>query len=74
MRSYNEAIADLKTPDKSRARALVTFYKSSVAYEELEDSTKRNWTPWLDRIAAHFGKLGIAQFDRPDKIRPIIRR
>jgi hypothetical protein len=28
----------------------------------------------LDRIAEHFGELRIVQFDRPEKIRPIIRR
>jgi integrase len=28
----------------------------------------------LDRIADYFGELRIAQFDRPEKIRPIIRR
>ena len=37
-------------------------------------STKRQWAPWLDRVAEHFGDLRIAQFDRPEKIRPIIRR
>jgi integrase len=30
--------------------------------------------PWLDRIADYFGELRIAQFDRPEKIRPVIRR
>ena len=29
---------------------------------------------WLDRIADYFGELRIAQFDRPEKIRPMIRR
>jgi integrase len=29
---------------------------------------------WLDRISDYFGDLCIAQFDRPEKIRPIIRR
>src|SRR5262249_23857718 len=32
-----------------------------------------SWGPWLDRIAEHFGTLRIAQFDRPEKIRPVIR-
>jgi integrase len=30
--------------------------------------------PWLDRIAEHFGDLSIAQFNRPEKIRPVILR
>ena len=40
----------------------------------LRDSTRKNWSPWLDRIADYFGELRIAQFDRPEKIRKIIRR
>ena len=50
------------------------LYKASDDYKKLADSTKRNWSPWLDRIADYFGELRIAQFDRPEKIRPIIRR
>jgi hypothetical protein len=29
---------------------------------------------WLDQIADHFGDLRVAQFDRPENIRPVIRR
>jgi integrase len=72
--SYNEAIADRRTPDTARFRSLVTLYKASSDYKSLADSTKRNWAPWLDRIGQHFGDLRIAQFDRPEKIRPVIRR
>lgn len=50
------------------------LYKGSDDYKKLADSTKRNWAPWLDKIGQHFGELRIAQFDRPEKIRPIIRR
>jgi integrase len=71
--SYNAAIEDRKTPDTSRFRALVTLYKSSKGYTDLSNSTRKNWSPWLDRIADHFGELRIVQFDRPEKIRPIIR-
>ena len=46
----------------------------SADYQKLADSTKRNWGPWLDRIADHFGELSVAQFDRAEKIRPVIRR
>jgi integrase len=53
---------------------LVALYKGSDDYKKLADSTKRNWAPWLDKIGQHFGELRIAQFDRPEKIRPIIRR
>jgi integrase len=53
---------------------LVVLYKGSEDYKRLADSTRRNWAPWLDKIGQHFGELRIAQFDRPEKIRPIIRR
>ncbi len=74
MASYNEAIENRRTPDTSRFRSLVTLYKASGDYKKLADSTKRNWASWLDRIGEHFGDLRIAQFDRPEKIRPVIRR
>lgn len=70
--SYNEAIASRSTPDSGRFRSLVTLYKASADYKKLADSTRRNWGPWLDRITAHFGELSIAQFGRPERIRPII--
>jgi integrase len=72
--SYNEAIEDRRTPDKSRFRSIVVLYKASGDYKSLGDTTKRNWGPWLDRIVEYFGDLRIAQFDRPEKIRPVIRR
>jgi integrase len=50
------------------------LYRASGDYKGLADSTKHNWSPWLDRIADYFGELRIAQFDRPEKIRPFIRR
>ncbi|QIG92885.1 tyrosine-type recombinase/integrase [Bradyrhizobium sp. 6(2017)] len=74
MASYNEAIENRRAPDTDRFRSLVTLYKGSDDYKKLADSTKRNWAPWLDKIGQHFGELRIAQFDRPEKIRPIIRR
>ena len=74
MRSYHEAIENRRTPDTGRFRALVTLYKASDDYKTLAPTTKRNWAPWLDRIADYFGNLRIAQFDRPEKIRPVIRR
>jgi integrase len=74
MASYNEAIENRRAPDKDRFRSLVALYKGSDDYKKLADSTRRNWAPWLDKIGQHFGELRIAQFDRPEKIRPIIRR
>lgn len=72
--SYNEAIESRRTPDASRFRALVTLYKASSDFTNLADSTKKEWSPWLDRISAHFGGLRIALFDRPEKIRIDIRK
>lgn len=72
--SYNEAVENRRAPDASRFRSVVTLYKRSKDYSTLADSTRRNWTPWLDRISEYFGDLRIAQFDRPEKIRPVIRR
>jgi integrase len=75
MASYLEAHENHRTPDPERFRSLVTLYKGSDAYKKgLAESTARNWAPWLDRIADHFGDLRIAQFDRPEKIRPLIRQ
>jgi integrase len=72
--SYNTAIADRHIPEPGRFRSLVTLYRASPDYQKLAPSTKENWGPWLDRIAAYFGDLSIAQFERPEKIRPRIRK
>jgi len=72
--SYQEAHENHRAPDASRFRSLVVLYKASSEYKKLADSTRHNWGPWLDRISNYFGDLRIAQFDRPEKIRPIIRR
>src|SRR5258708_1244118 len=72
--SYNEPIENRRTPDISRFRSVVVQYKASKEYANLAASTKRQWAPWLDRIADYFGDLRIPQFDRPQKIRPVIVR
>src|SRR6185436_14443858 len=74
MASYNDAVESRRAPDGNRFRSLVTLYKSSPDYRALADSTKEIWSLWLDRIASYFGDLRIAQFDRPEKIRPVIRK
>jgi hypothetical protein len=35
---------------------------------------QNQWGKWLDRIGEHFGELRIAQFDPPEKIRPVLVR
>ncbi len=72
--SYNEAVEQLRALDESRFRFVVADYKGSADYKKLADSTRDQWGKWLDRIALYFGDLRIAQFDRPAKIRPVIRR
>jgi integrase len=72
--SYNAAAEERRAPDRNRFRAVITAYKASNDYKTLANSTKRNWGRWLDRIGDYFGGLRIAQFDRPEKIRPVIRR
>jgi integrase len=74
MASYNEAIESRRMPDTGRFKFLVVLYKASTDYTKLADSTRKSWAPWLDRIAEYFGDLRIVQFDRPEKIRPVIRR
>jgi integrase len=74
MASYNAAIEERRTPATDKFKSLVTLYRASNDYKKLADSTRKAWSPWLDRIAGYFGELRIAQFDRPEKIRPIIRQ
>jgi integrase len=72
--SYNEAVAQHRAPDASRFRSVIADYKASGDFKKLANSTRREWGKWLDRIGEYFGDLSIAQFDRPEKIRPVIRR
>jgi integrase len=72
--SYNLAIEQHRAPDKNRFRFVIADYKASAEYKKLADSTRAQWGKWLDRIGEYFGELRIAQFDRPEKIRPVIRR
>ncbi|MBB4258072.1 hypothetical protein GGD64_002084 [Bradyrhizobium sp. CIR3A] len=54
MASYNEAIESRKAVSTDKFRSLVVQYKASADYKKLADSTKRNWAPWLDKIALYF--------------------
>jgi integrase len=74
MEAYNRAVEEHRAPDSSGFRSLVIRYKASADFKKLEESTKQQWGPWLDRISDYFGDLSIAQFDRPQKIRPKIRQ
>ena len=72
--SYQEAYEGQRRPDPNKFRSVVTLYKASADYRKLADSTKATWAPWFDRLADHFGDLRVVQFDRPEKIRPLIRQ
>jgi integrase len=74
LKALQAIVGDFKTPETDRFRTLVVLYRGSNEYKALAASTKSNWSPWLDKIEAHFGTLRIAQFDRTEKIRPVIRR
>ena len=72
--SYVEAHQAHCAPDPGRFGSLLVLYRASNDYKALAPSTLKNWSPWLDRVADYFGPLRLAQFDRPEKIRPVIRR
>lgn len=72
--SFNAAVEEHRAPDASKFTAIVTDYRKSGEYKKLAPTTKKNWSRWLDRITDYFGVLRIANFDRPQKIRPVIRR
>lgn len=74
MAAYQDAVRNHRIPDRKKFASVIVRYKGSADYLDLAESTRRNWGPWLDRIQDYFGKLRTAQFDRHDKIRPIIRR
>lgn len=58
--------------DPGRIAGLITRYKASDDWKvDVSAKTKASWAPWLDKIHDKFGKLSIAQFNRP-QIRPDI--
>ncbi|MCO5153346.1 MULTISPECIES: tyrosine-type recombinase/integrase [unclassified Shinella] len=73
-KAYAEAVESTRIPDETKFSALITLYKRSDEYKKLADSTKKNWSGWLDRIDEHFGLLRIKHFDQPEAIRPRIRK
>jgi integrase len=73
MASYNEAIAERHATDEGKLHSVIRDYKVKE-FPKLAPTTRRVWTPWIDRIDAYFGKLRIAQFNRAEKIRPVIRQ
>ncbi len=72
--SFNEAIASRRTADDGKVRGLVAHYRASPAFTGLAPTTRKIWTPWLDRIVERFGDYRVGLFDHPEKMRPIIKR
>lgn len=73
IRELSDALASRITADNSKISGLIARYKADDEFKGLADSTRKNWTRWLDRIRDHFGSLSIRQFDRPS-IRVEIRK
>ena len=65
IRSYNEAYASLRAVDKDRFHSVIVSYRAGP-YLRLAQSTRRNWSPWLDRIDIDFGKVRTVLFDKPE--------
>ncbi len=49
--AYAEAHKDRKAPRTDTLSGLITLYRSKPEYLTLADSTKKEWSRWLDRIA-----------------------
>lgn len=44
-------------------KGLITAYKSSPEWARLASTTRKGWTPWIDRIDIEFGKVPLKVFD-----------
>lgn len=74
MRAYTAAIEEHRIPNREKFRAQIQLYRGSEAFKKLAPTTRRIWGRWLDTIEAHFGILLTANFDRPQVIKPRIRK
>ena len=72
--SYVAAHESYRKPDPARMMGLVSAFRASGDFLRMADSTRLQWTRWLDRISDEFGELPVAQFDRLDRIKPIVRK
>jgi hypothetical protein len=50
--AFNEAAAQRKAPSKDTLASLVGRYRASPEFARLTDSTRAEWSRWLDRISA----------------------
>lgn len=74
--AFIEELADAQATrlagDPAKLSGLCARFRASDDWKGFADKTRKNWSPWLDRIQTEFGPLRIEQFDRP-KMRPRIR-
>ncbi|HLY06252.1 MAG TPA: site-specific integrase [Rhizomicrobium sp.] len=73
LHSLQRAKEPSERSDSTKFASWITRYKSSPEFQELAESTKKQWHPWLDRIKERFVRLSTRQFDRP-QLRSDIRR
>src|ERR1700750_1413688 len=57
--AYNAAVKDRKTPKDETLSALVGRFRASPEWEKFADTTKANWSVWLDRLCATEGEKDI---------------
>lgn len=65
LREMQEKLDARLTGDKRKLSGLCAMYRANDAWKSLSDKTRKNWSPWLDKIQEHFGGLSITAFDRP---------
>ena len=65
LRELQDRLDERKTGDRRKISGLCAMYRANDAWKNLSDKTRKNWSPWLDRIQDHFGNLSMASFDRP---------
>ena len=74
MASYNEAIEDRRTPDKSRFRFVVTDYKASASTRSWPTRRVRNGARGSTASPITSATFASRNSTGPEKIRPVIRR
>lgn len=66
--AFIEELADAQAArrggDPSKLSGLCARFRASDEWKGFADKTRKNWSPWLDRIQTEFGPLRLAQFDR----------
>lgn len=64
LQSYHDARNPIGALDRKRMSTWIALYRASDSFKDNAESTRHEWSKWLDRIADQFGALSIRQFDR----------